>query len=118
MKLTTHLHPVVRLRICEAMHPLYLNMSNYRTAESYRCVPIIQDCGPKIQPNIKLVNWPCVCIALLCKKSEEKNSVALVCELYRLSDSRLSAKLVQTFADRMVPRSKRGGFPTAVISVF
>jgi hypothetical protein len=39
-------------------------------------------------------------------------------ELYRLSDHRLSAKLVPTFADRGVSRSQRGGSPTAIISVF
>jgi hypothetical protein len=38
-------------------------------------------------------------------------------ELYRPSDHRLSAKLVPTFADIAVSRC-RGGFPTAVISVF
>jgi hypothetical protein len=41
-----------------------------------------------------------------------------VSELYRPSDRLLSAKLVATFADRWVSRSQRGGFPTAVISVF
>jgi hypothetical protein len=30
-------------------------------------------------------------------------------ELYRLSDRRLSAKIVPTFADRVVPRGQRGG---------
>jgi hypothetical protein len=39
-------------------------------------------------------------------------------ELYRQSDSRLSAKLALTFADRGVSSSQRGGSPTAVISVF
>jgi hypothetical protein len=39
-------------------------------------------------------------------------------ELYELSDSHLSAKLVQTFVDGGVSRSQRGGSPTAVISVF
>jgi hypothetical protein len=39
-------------------------------------------------------------------------------ELYRPSDSSLSAKLVPTFEDREVSRSQRGGFPMAVISVF
>jgi hypothetical protein len=41
-----------------------------------------------------------------------------VSELYRPSELRLSAKLVQTFADRRVSRSQRGGSSTAVISVF
>jgi hypothetical protein len=36
-------------------------------------------------------------------------------ELYRLSDRRLSAKLVPTFVDREVLRSRRGGSPKAVI---
>jgi hypothetical protein len=39
-------------------------------------------------------------------------------ELYRPSERHLSAKLVPTFADRGVSRSKRGGSPTAVISIF
>jgi hypothetical protein len=39
-------------------------------------------------------------------------------ELYRLSDRRLSAKLVPTFADRGLSHGQRGGSPTAVISVF
>jgi hypothetical protein len=39
-------------------------------------------------------------------------------ELYRLSDCRLSAKLVPTFVDRGVSRSQRGGTHTAVITVF
>jgi hypothetical protein len=41
-----------------------------------------------------------------------------VSELYRSSDSLLSPKLVPTFADRGVLRGQRGGFCTAVISVF
>jgi hypothetical protein len=36
-------------------------------------------------------------------------------ELYRPSDSCLSAKLVPTFVDREVSRCQRGGSPTAVI---
>jgi hypothetical protein len=39
-------------------------------------------------------------------------------ELYRPSYRRLSAKLMETFAEREVLRSQRGGSPTAVISVF
>jgi hypothetical protein len=39
-------------------------------------------------------------------------------ELYRPCDRRLSAKLVQNFADRGVSYSQRGGFRTAVISIF
>jgi hypothetical protein len=39
-------------------------------------------------------------------------------ELYRLSDRRFLAKLVQTFADRGVSHIQRGGSPMAVISVF
>jgi hypothetical protein len=39
-------------------------------------------------------------------------------ELYRQSDSRLSVKLVSSFADRGVSRGQRGESPTAVISVF
>jgi hypothetical protein len=38
--------------------------------------------------------------------------------LYQLSDSRLPAKLVPTFADRGVPHSQNGGSLMAVISVF
>jgi hypothetical protein len=37
-------------------------------------------------------------------------------ELYRLSDRRLSVKLLPTFANRGVSRSPRGGSPTTVIS--
>jgi hypothetical protein len=39
-------------------------------------------------------------------------------ELYRLSDCRLSAKLVPTFADRGMSHGQCGGSLTAVISVF
>jgi hypothetical protein len=39
-------------------------------------------------------------------------------ELYGLSDLRLLAKLVLTFADKGVSRSQRGESPTAVTSVF
>jgi hypothetical protein len=39
-------------------------------------------------------------------------------ELYRPSDRRFSAKLVPTAAGRGVSRIQRGGFSTAVISVF
>jgi hypothetical protein len=38
-------------------------------------------------------------------------------ELYRLSDRRLSAKLVSTFADREMSRSQRNGSLKAVISL-
>jgi hypothetical protein len=40
------------------------------------------------------------------------------CELYRPSDRRLSANVVVSFADRGMPRSQRGGSPTAVIALF
>jgi hypothetical protein len=52
------------------------------------------------------------------KKNKETSWPESASELYRVSDSRLSAKLVPTFADKGVSRSQRGGFPTAVISVF
>jgi hypothetical protein len=39
-------------------------------------------------------------------------------ELYRPSDHNFSAKLMPTFADRRVSRSRRDGSPTAVISIF
>jgi hypothetical protein len=39
-------------------------------------------------------------------------------ELYRPSDRRLSAKLVPTFGDRWMSLSQRGGYPTAIISIF
>jgi hypothetical protein len=39
-------------------------------------------------------------------------------ELYRPSDRQLSAKLMQTFADRGVSHDQCGGSPTAVISVY
>jgi hypothetical protein len=41
-----------------------------------------------------------------------------VSELYRLSDCRLSEKLVSTFADGGVSRSQHGRSPTAIILVF
>jgi hypothetical protein len=39
-------------------------------------------------------------------------------ELHLPRDRRLSAKSMPTFADRSVSRGQRGGFPTAVISIF
>jgi hypothetical protein len=39
-------------------------------------------------------------------------------ELYRPSDSRLSAKLVPTFADKGVSRGQHSVSPTAIFSVF
>jgi hypothetical protein len=48
----------------------------------------------------------------------QKNKVHGLSELYRLSDRRLSAKLVPTLAARGISRSHRGISPTAVISVF
>jgi hypothetical protein len=47
---------------------------------------------------------------MLCYKSAS--------ELYRLSDRRLSVKLVPTFADRWVSHGQCCGSPTAVISIF
>jgi hypothetical protein len=51
--------------------------------------------------------------------TKQTNSVSLVRKrTISTKRSRLSAKLVPTFADREVSRSQRGVYPTAVISVF
>jgi hypothetical protein len=59
-------------------------------------------------------------IAELTKETKEKQTpwTQSASELYRPSDRRMSANLVPTFAGRGVPRSQRGGSPTAVISDF
>jgi hypothetical protein len=57
-------------------------------------------------------------IAVAHKKQKKTPWPESASELYRPSDRRLSVKLVPTFADRETLRSKRGGSPTAVISVF
>jgi hypothetical protein len=66
--------------------------------------------------NISHMEWmgPVSVQLMLQKKKKQKNSVALVCkQLYRLSDRRLSAKLVPTFADESVTWSVQR-IPTAV----
>jgi hypothetical protein len=52
------------------------------------------------------------------KRTNKLRGLQSAGELYRLSDRRLSDKLVSTFVDRRMWRSQRGGSPKAVISAF
>jgi hypothetical protein len=57
MDLTTHLHPVVRLRMRGDVPPLHHNISKDKTIESYKCVSIngmievIRTAGPRRSPT-------------------------------------------------------------------
>jgi hypothetical protein len=52
------------------------------------------------------------------KKKEKTPWPESANELYRPCDRRLSTKVVPTFEDRVMSRSRRGGSSTSVISVF